>query len=119
MEQIISLVSARRHDFELALRSRERLHQLFKEYLQGLEGNIISLIFMYRSHFPSTDKQSGKTIQSELLDPPEPLQVGFVNDAQAHVHAIETMSQYIQKISGEYENALNSLDTIWSPVGVS
>jgi hypothetical protein len=109
MRKIISAISARKHDFEVALRGRERLHSSFMEYLEALDGMCVNLGMIYRQGFEGSE---GARPLHASLEGPGDLQDAFAGDAGAHQRSIETMDNYIREISDRYVKAVQSVGTV-------
>lgn len=105
MNQVIDVVSARRHEFEVALRGRERLRTLFEAHLGGLERAAAQLQKIYRSH-AGLGLDGVRPLKFER---PAEVMSTFGSADGSHQRAIETMSTYIERISEEYRFAVNSV----------
>ena len=105
MNQVIDVVSARRHEFEVALRGRERLRKLFDAHLDSLESAAGQLQKTYRAH-------AGLGLEGvrpfKFARPAEMMSI-FGSDDGSHQRAIETMSTYIERIAEEYREAVDSV----------
>lgn len=108
MNQIIDAVSARRHEFEVALRGRERLRKLFDAHLDGLERAASQLRQIYRSH-AGLGMEGLRPLKFER---PAEVLTTFGADDGSHQRAIETMSGYIDRISGAYRLALEAVGPV-------
>lgn len=108
MNQIIDAVSARRHEFEVALRGRERLRKLFDAHLDGLERSASQLRQIYRTHAGL----GMEGVRPLKLERPAEVLSTFGADDGSHQRAIETMSSYIERISEEYRLAVNAVGPI-------
>lgn len=108
MAEIVSALSARRHEFELALRGRERLRDLFRAHLDGLERAADRLRLMYRE---MAGLESGAVSPTQLGKPPEVLS-SFSADDSSHQRAIDAMDSYIRRMSEEYRNAVDEVGPV-------
>lgn len=110
MTDVIELITSRRFDFELALRSRDRLHTLFKEYLGGLERATARLGQVYRQHLGEGGQRAHAGVLRAGIESPGPISSAYNGDENAHKRAIDRMDHYIDRVSQEYSAAVASVE---------
>jgi hypothetical protein len=115
MRSVISTISARKRDFELALNSRARLRQDYKHHIEYLTRLCSQLGQVYRQARPFPQALETRELSVELEAPAEFISSFSQNDVAVHERAIETMSHYIDQISAEFNTALKSISSITAP----
>lgn len=106
MNRVIFELEIKKRDFEVAMRGRTRLHRAFNEHLNALEGVAVRLGAIYRQ---AAGGQDHSVPLSAGLEREESLPDAFLTDTGAHTRAIDTMSEYIERIADEYGTAVTAV----------
>lgn len=97
MASVISKLSAKKNEFEVVLRSRERLSRDYEEYMKHLGELCVRLSYRYRAiagiDGPPLDARIPAQVQLSAV---------YTQDSSAHSRAIETMDGYLLAISAHY-----------------
>jgi hypothetical protein len=106
MKNVLTTVSINKREFEMALKQRERLRQDFKHHVERLAGIAAHLGTIYRSARPFPLPLGASELSANLETPQEMLTDFPPHAAGMHQHAIDTMSDYIDRIAEAYAEAL-------------
>lgn len=109
MNAIIAMLSSRRYEYEMAFNGRIKLYKQFKEYLEGLCSSANKLQQTYRAQFGGRHIGSGEIKALLSLESPEEVPGVMSNDETSHALAIDTMNDYIERISKEFIIAIDAI----------
>lgn len=113
MMEVIDAASLKKRDFHLAMESRLRLHREYNEYLDRLEMVCAELANIYRMKICEINETPVFWEPLEAgLQRPDDLAEAFGVQVGSLDRAINTMDEYIGRISRAYENAVRELDYI-------
>lgn len=104
MASVISRLSAKKNEFEVVLRSRERLSKDFEDHMKLLGELCTRLSYRYRANAgiegPPLDARIASHVQLSAV---------YTQDSSAHGRAIETMDGYLSAISSHYTKCVEKV----------